>query len=242
MSYHKFSNLREIFQGDLSTKIMEGIGSRDFINRSCNCNKSTLINGLCPFKGKCRHSMVVYSLKCKECNMTYIGQTQQTLKNRTNQHCNDVKKLVERGEASDSFAKHMAERHFCAKEKVKAGQVRKLMEIKVEWQGNPISCVKSFNKFSCQLCTKERLEIMKRTFKNPKSTINSCGEIFGACKHKTKFHRFVKLTVFCEKCTSTDEGVTQKGVKSKAKRQENCKQSRKAGVKPPAPRASSPKE
>lgn len=46
MSYHKFSNLREIFQGDLSRKIMENIHSRDFINRTCNCNKNTKINGI----------------------------------------------------------------------------------------------------------------------------------------------------------------------------------------------------
>jgi len=31
----KFSNLREIFQGDLNRKIMEGILSRDFMDRPC---------------------------------------------------------------------------------------------------------------------------------------------------------------------------------------------------------------
>jgi hypothetical protein len=33
MSYHKFSNLWEIFQGDLNWKLMDGIISCDFINR-----------------------------------------------------------------------------------------------------------------------------------------------------------------------------------------------------------------
>jgi hypothetical protein len=32
MSYHKFSNLREIFQGDLNRKVMDGIISRDFMD------------------------------------------------------------------------------------------------------------------------------------------------------------------------------------------------------------------
>ena len=73
MSYHKFSNVREIFQGDLTSKIMEGIQSRDFINRSCNCNKKTKVNGICPYNGKCRHSMVVYTLTCKECEQVYTS-------------------------------------------------------------------------------------------------------------------------------------------------------------------------
>jgi hypothetical protein len=32
MSYHKFSNLQEIFQGDLSRKLMDGIVSCDFMD------------------------------------------------------------------------------------------------------------------------------------------------------------------------------------------------------------------
>jgi hypothetical protein len=41
--------------------------------------------------------------------------------------------------------------------------------------------------------------------------INSNKEIFGACRHKTKFHRFLRenRTV---KPTSTDDGVSQKRV------------------------------
>ena len=36
--------------------------------------------------------------------------------------------------------------------------------------------------------------------------INSCYEIFGACRHKTRFHRFLKEKQSV-KSTSTDEGV-----------------------------------
>jgi hypothetical protein len=39
MSYHKFSNLREIFQGDLNRKLMDGIVSRDFMDQPCNCKQ-----------------------------------------------------------------------------------------------------------------------------------------------------------------------------------------------------------
>ena len=36
--------------------------------------------------------------------------------------------------------------------------------------------------------------------------INSCYEIFGACPHKTRFHRFLKEKQSV-KSTSTDEGI-----------------------------------
>jgi hypothetical protein len=38
MSYHKLSNLREIFQGDLNRKLIDGIISCNFMDRPCNCN------------------------------------------------------------------------------------------------------------------------------------------------------------------------------------------------------------
>ena len=50
--------------------------------------------------------------------------------------------------------------------------------------------MKSFGKRTCVLCMKERLEILKRSKENPEQLINSRGEIYGACRHKTKFHRF----------------------------------------------------
>jgi hypothetical protein len=54
MSYHKFSNLREIFQGDLNQKLMDGIISRDFMDRPCNCNRASKIDGKCAYNGECR--------------------------------------------------------------------------------------------------------------------------------------------------------------------------------------------
>jgi hypothetical protein len=61
--------------------------------------------------GKC----VSYTKQtCKICNPSYIGQTQQKLKDHMGQHLNDVKKLVTKGTKSDSFASHFA--HHCKKE------------------------------------------------------------------------------------------------------------------------------
>jgi hypothetical protein len=55
MSYHKFSNLREIFQGDLNRKVMDGIISRNFRDRACNCNRASKVDGKCAYNGE-RHS------------------------------------------------------------------------------------------------------------------------------------------------------------------------------------------
>jgi hypothetical protein len=37
MSYHRFPNLREMLQGDLSIKLTDNIESMDFKARECNC-------------------------------------------------------------------------------------------------------------------------------------------------------------------------------------------------------------
>ena len=60
MSYHKFSNLRELLSGDLTGKIMKDVVSLDFIDRECNCNKASLVKGECIYGGNCRKSIVVY--------------------------------------------------------------------------------------------------------------------------------------------------------------------------------------
>ena len=59
MSYHKFSNLREMFQGDLNSKLLKGIGSRDCNDLACNCNSASKINGKCIYNNKCRSSILV---------------------------------------------------------------------------------------------------------------------------------------------------------------------------------------
>ena len=80
MSYHRFSNLREAFQGDLNNKLLKGIGSEDFNDRPCNCNIASKIDGKCIYNSKCRSSIVVYKATCKDCDVFYIGNTQQQLK------------------------------------------------------------------------------------------------------------------------------------------------------------------
>ena len=55
---------------------------------------------------------------------------------------------------------------------------------------NPVCVVRSFGKPSCSLCMVERIKILDQSrFANSK-LINSCSEIYGACRHKPRFHRF----------------------------------------------------
>ena len=101
MSYHKFSNLREIFNGDLTTKLMERIKSQDYRTKSCNCNVRTKVDGQCIYKGQCRKSIVVYKATCKCCGKFYIGNTQNKVKDIMYAHLNETRNLVRKGIKTD---------------------------------------------------------------------------------------------------------------------------------------------
>ena len=203
MSYHRFTNFREHLQGDLTTKLNEGIDSEDFQTLQCNCrNKKKCIYG-----GRCRSSIVVYQATCSMTGKKYIGNTQQHVKTRLQQHVQDVRRLVKLGEKSDSFAEHFASLipgDPAEKKKKKIAEEVKF-EVKILWKGNPISCVKTFGTKKCKLCSKERIEILKATRKDQKSIINKNNEIYGACRHKPRFHKFCRQTAKAK--ASTDESV-----------------------------------
>ena len=203
MSYHKFPNLREIFQGDLSRKLTTNVQSMDFMDRPCNCRGGKDKN--CAYNGDCRKTIVVYKATCKECEMIYIGNTQQTFKQRMRQHFGETQRLITKGEFSDSFAKHFAN-HFS--EKPTPQQIREKIKLELIWQGNPLSAVKTFRQHNCVLCMRERIEIVKMLKEQPGKLINSCAEIYGTCRHNPKFHRFYVQS------TSTDEREKRERVES----------------------------
>ena len=105
MSYHRFANLRQMYQRDKENKLMNGIFCGDCIDRPCNCSMVSQVNGECPFGGKCRQQFVIYEATCQSCNQSYIGNTQQALKARFQQHCNDTVSLVHgKLTSADTFA------------------------------------------------------------------------------------------------------------------------------------------
>jgi hypothetical protein len=46
-SYHRFTNLREVFQGDLSGKLIEGVESGTLETLECNCRGGNAITTMC---------------------------------------------------------------------------------------------------------------------------------------------------------------------------------------------------
>ena len=191
ISYHKFPSLGQAFMGDLTTKLTRHVKSRDFEDLPCNCNRASKIDGLCMFGGDCRKAIVVYKTECRDCNMVYIGNTQQKLKVRITQHLNEICSLVNNDKTSDSFAKHFAKHFQNRQTKLTAGEARKHLKVTIMWQGKAISCNKTFGKLTCSLCMKERLLILKLSQKDPAIIINSSAEFYGACRHRPRFHRYL---------------------------------------------------
>jgi hypothetical protein len=183
---------------------MDGIVSWDFMDQPCNCNRTSKIDGKCAYNGEWRKMCVVYKATCRVCNESYIEQTQQKLKDRMGQHLDDVKKLITKGIKSDSFTSHFT--NHCKKEtKATSDELHKMMKVKIVWQGNAMSCMKSFGKLNCSLCMRERIQILHTICQEEWKIINHCNEIYGACWHKMRFCRFLKEHANM-KNTSTDEG------------------------------------
>ena len=199
MSYHKFPNLREQLQADLGGKLNKNVGSLDFDTLPCNCNIRTKINDECPYNNLCRHSIVVYKATCRTTQKFYIGCTQQKLKARFNQHFNETVNAANKGLSSDTFAKHFA-KQATNEGKTTVKHIRDNTSFEILWQGNPLSSSKSFGKLNCNLCMKERLEILKAMKQQPKRLINSSNELYGACRHRPVFHRYTNYK------SSADEG------------------------------------
>jgi len=156
--------------------LMEGIVSRDFMDLPCNCNKATKWNGECVLGGKCQKSVAVYKVTCTkgDCEMFYIGNTQQKLKARMGQHTiSETRAMIERSKKSDTSASHFA-CHFHKGKQVTPGDIRKIMNFKVVWQGNPISCTKTFGSLTVHYAWEKRLRFYEHNNRlNSKSSITT---------------------------------------------------------------------
>ena len=95
MYYHRLPNLRVILQVEMVVKIRKGIRSKYFLNHECNCNCTTNMKVTCSCGGECRTYCVVYKVACRQCISFYVGKTQNTLKNRMEQHFQDVTQKVQ---------------------------------------------------------------------------------------------------------------------------------------------------
>jgi len=206
LAWKRYENVEELLGAALTKVIMKGITSRDMKYRRCNCSKpNCLANGKCMYNSKYRETCVVYKVKCRLCKKTYIGNTQNFLKKRMQEHMNDMVKQKNKGQASDSFAKHFA-RHL-HKVEISAKDVRPLLKVTTIKRLDPIAASSGFGTDRCQLCMEERIEIASIWLeKGPSRLINKNVEIYGACRHKAKLHVYEKA----ESLYGTDKGETQK--------------------------------
>ncbi len=150
MSYHRFPNLRDLFQSDLTSTIIEGVESIDLKVRECNCR--TAKRNKCGYGDVCRVPVVVYKITCKRTNKVYIGNTQNHLKTRMRGHFQNVKELYKKGKTSDSYARHFAGVVPWGEPTPTPGIQRDLITCEILWRRNPILVVKSFGKTTRVLC------------------------------------------------------------------------------------------
>ena len=179
------------------TKLMEGVESKDFVDSPCNCRRDYSIDGICPYDSSCRKSCIIYKATHLLTNRPYIGNTQRNFKTRMGEHFTDLKKAISSDIASDSFAK------IASREYNKCPNTKRLMKDfkhEILWQGNAITISKTYGTIKCRLCAREKDFILKHRFdKTQPLMMNSRLEIRGACRHKPRFHRFIKH--------GTDEGL-----------------------------------
>lgn len=72
ISTHHFPNLREIFSADTTKKLYRNVVSIDSVCRPCNFNSLCKTDGKCAYGGCCKQTGIVYEVKCKHTNKSYI--------------------------------------------------------------------------------------------------------------------------------------------------------------------------
>ena len=181
------------------------------MTRDCNCRPAKGCTSTYCYDDVCRHKNVVYKATCMTTNKCYIGCTQQDLKKRMQQHYEDVKKLYKTGIKSDSFASHFASLLPKGLKNVTSPIIRNLLSVKYEvlWEGKPLSTNKTYGTTYCTLCAKERIAIIRHKSEKENQVINTNNEIYGACRHKPKFHRYSTTG------DSTDDSIRMKESKNK---------------------------
>ena len=161
MSYHRFNNLRESFQGHLNSVIMQPVESEDFRDHPCNCPG----RGSCPYGNACRMALIVYKITINRTGKYYIGATSQTLKKRVGGHLQDTRRLLRHGVHSRTLASHLAQRmrRQNSNSIPSAGMLCDELSCSILWQGDLFSCSKTFGKLACKLCQKEPVALLRHS-------------------------------------------------------------------------------
>ena len=108
MAYKRHRNLAELLQGDLNTKLNEGLISLDLCLRPCNWDNRSKVNRKCAYGGKCRETLITYKAKYEKKQASAKRHYSTNIKNRMAGHFNDIQKLITKNLQSDSFAVHFS--------------------------------------------------------------------------------------------------------------------------------------
>ena len=174
------------------------------------CLEKYVVIFLVLFLALCRRSVVIYKATCTRTGKSYIGNTQQKVKKRIKGHLGDVWNLANKNRQSDSFVWHFVTVAKAEnRDKLTRKDVRKCISVEILWQGNPITVMKMFGKLSCRLCMKEKIHILNEVCTKPKSTINRRNKLYGACRHKTRFHRYTSYTISADEELFSPKRVSQ---------------------------------
>ena len=149
----------------------------------------------------------MYKTTCQLCKWSYIGQTQNKAKTRLTQHIGEAKLFCNKNKISDLFASHFGSQiDKSMKPRQQADYLRSIMKCSLPWTGKIIPTMKTFRRPSYQLCMKERTLITKSMLSSKSDLINSSLELYGACRHKSRFHwLYVNGTdeLYCKRVNET---------------------------------------
>jgi hypothetical protein len=136
--------------------------------RLCNCRNPSL----CPLNGKCLTNNIVYqaTVKSRNSTETYIGLTENTFKNRYNNHTASFRHNKLKN--STELSKHIWQ--------LKDQNI----DHHIEWR--IVKRARAFNNKSkrCNLCLTEKLYIIYHT---EKASLNKRSELMSTCRHQAKY-------------------------------------------------------
>ena len=98
---------------------------------------------------------------------------------------------------SDHFAKKFTQKKI-------PQQFRDILSFRIISTVNPIYSIKTWGKLSCTLCMKERIEIIDNSEGRYSQIINALSELYGACRHIPRFHRFTQHWWFPDRWKSRE--------------------------------------
>ena len=125
--------------------------------------------------------------KWSVCNAMYIGNTHQKIKKSIGGNSSNLLLLLNNGQKPHKCASH-SKHHF--KYTISSTDPNKFMTFKLVNQLNLIGAMKTFTKHNYNLCTEERLTILKNLLEKRVTVMNKNSEIYGVCRHIITFHWF----------------------------------------------------